>query len=471
MGLVTKVCSDITVLTQAQCDTLEFSAGILQMVADLAQAQVTIYAGAKKANSLGIIAQAKPNTSFIQYNPHRVGTTMNAADEPLIWRTMTTGEAISGQREWAVGMETLAMQTFPLYDADGGLIAVVSFEFSVEDATAGDHSIVVETAKLLLTAPRTGVDDTMYRPLSMRDGIIIIDERGQIVFANTAASSIYKILGLGKVVGRRAFERQMNINLAQKTINTKQPQEREVEIGGMVLAQRAIPVVQGNRVVRTIVIIADITELKEKEKELMVKSAVIQEIHHRVKNNLQTIASLLRLQARRTKYPEVKAALRESVNRILSISVVHEFLSQQDSEYIDLSEVAKNILDLIIQNMVEPGVEITTIFNGQKVVLPSEQAISLALVVNELILNSIEHGFIGRRNGKISIDMTVFKDFYRIDVKDDGVGLPEGFNLQGSSSLGLQIIRTLIEDDLGGQFSLYSLQGTEACIIVPWSKE
>ncbi|MDR3566061.1 MAG: histidine kinase N-terminal domain-containing protein [Negativicutes bacterium] len=471
MGIVADVCRKITVLTPAQVETLDFSASIVQMVADLAHAQVTIYARAREENFLVIVAQAKPNTSFIQYKPNLLGATVNAAEEPLIWRTITAGENITGQREWALGMEALSMQTFPLYDAQQEVIAVVSFEFSIEEAAAGDHAIVVETAYMLLTSPRGATAETIYRPLTTREGIIIVDERGEIVFANAAANSIYKIFGLGRIIGRRIYERQVNIRLAQKAANTRQPQEAEMEIGNIVLAQRAIPIVRGNQTLRTIIIVADITEIKKKEKELLVKSAVIQEIHHRVKNNLQTIASLLRLQARRTKSDEVKAALRESVNRILSISVVHEFLSQQDAEFIDVAEVAKNILDLVIQNMLEPDFNIQTLFNGQKMVLPSDAAISLALVINELIQNSIEHGFVGRREGVIGVDMSTRKDAYQIEIWDDGIGLPPDFNQAQSNSLGLQISRTLIEHDLGGEFRLYSEGGTHACITIPRSKE
>jgi len=361
------------------------------------------------------------------------------------------------------------MQTYPLRDGDGAIIAAVSFEASVEDAVGGDTGILIETAYLLLTAARADSAAPIFRPLSARDGIIIVDGRGAVVYANAAAASIYKIFGVGRIVGRRVFDRQLNIRLALKAANTRQPQETEIEIGSLVLVQRAIPIVQDGQTIRTILIVADITEIKKKEKELLIKSAVIQEIHHRVKNNLQTIASLLRLQARRTHSPEVKAALRESVNRILSISVVHEFLSQQDAEFIDVAEVAKNILELVIENMLEPDFNIQTVFNGQKMVLPSNQAISLALAINELIQNAVEHGFVGRREGVIGVDILSRRDAYQIDIWDNGIGLPPGFDQKESGNLGLQIVRTLIENDVGGEFRLFSGQGTRACIIVPLS--
>jgi len=473
MGMVGDVCRKITPLQPSQIEILDAISEILEFAADIAHSQVTLYTPAQQENLLVIVAQAKPNTSFVYHKISLLGTTVNSAEEPLVWRTLLSGEHISGQREWALGMDALEMQTFALRDVGGDIIAVVSFEAGGDEALAVGYNILVNTAFEILMPTHVSLGSKFYRPVSPHDGIIIVDDRCKIVYANDTAASIYKILGLGRIIGRRIYERHMNMTLAQQAADSGVAYEAELEIGNLVLLQRAVPIVQqGGRTLRTILIVSDITEVKKKEKELLIKSAVIQEIHHRVKNNLQTIASLLRLQGRRTQSLEVKAALRESVNRILSISVVHEFLSQQDAEFIDVAEVAKNILDLVIQNMLEPDFNIQTIFNGQTVILPSEQATSLALVVNELIQNSIEHGFVGRSEGVIGIDIVTGAQEYQIDIYDNGIGLPPAFSTQATgSSLGLQIVRTLVENDLGGTFRLYSQAGTRACITIPRKRE
>lgn len=471
MSVISDLCRKITALQPAQIEVLDKISLSLDFVADLAHAQVTIYARTSSGNFLVIVDQAKPNTTFVYYKTNLLGTTMHAFEEPLVWRTITAGKRIVGQREWALGMDVLEMQVFPLYDAAGSIIAAASFEYSNEEAAVDGHNLLVETGYDLLTRALEHHEDKAYRHFSVRDGLIIVDHHDQIVFANSAARSIYKVLGVGKVVGRRSYERQLGIRLVQKAALAGRPMEVEVEIGNMILAERAIPIVVDGRTISVIAILSDITELKKKEKELLIKSAVIQEIHHRVKNNLQTIASLLRLQARRTKSAEVKAALRESVNRILSISVVHEFLSQQDQEFIDVAEVAKNILDTVIQNMLEPDFNLQTVFNGETVILPSEQASSLALVINELIQNSIEHAFVGQREGIVGVDIATFPDEYQIDIYDNGIGLPADFSIDKSNSLGLQIVRTLIENDLGGKFNLYSDNGSHARIIMPRKEE
>lgn len=461
------ICRKMTALAPAQIAVLDNICSILGLASDLAHAQITVYAKACNENSLVTVAQVKPNTSFVQQKPTIIGTTVYASEEPLIWRTLRTGEAIRGQREWALGM-WMEMRVYPVRDASSNVIAVVSFEASMEEAQLESHQLLVETAQLILATVKVPSSTKTYRSLSASDGIIIVDDQGKIIFANSTADSIYKVLAVGNIVGRRIYERRAHMGLAQKAMLAREACETELTAGAMTLVQRAIPViVNGVSIVCIVVILTDVTEVKKKEKELLIKSAVIQEIHHRVKNNLQTIASLLRLQARRTTSQEVKAALQESVNRISSISVVHEFLSQQDAEFIDVAEVTKNILELVIQNMLEPDFNLQTRFNGQTVILPSEQASSLALVINELIQNSIEHGFTGRREGLIGVEIATLADAYKIEIYDNGIGMPLDFNPQASNSLGLQIVRTLIESDVGGSFELYNDRGTHACIIIP----
>ncbi len=467
MGFLLDKCRQMTNLSTVQIDILDKLSRSFPLVSDLSHAHLTVYAKVADKDEIVVIAQIEPNTSFSQYRPSILGTTVRTAEEPLVWRTMTTGEAIKGKREWAWGFMLLDMYTFAIYDYDEQIIASVSFETNSEELRIEGYDYLLETAYKLLLNVKLPIDTELYRPLSASDGIIITDKRSKIVFANTAASSIYKVLGVGKMVGHHIFDRQITMHITKETTVSQRPYEKEIEAGNLVLVQRNIPLMKNDQLVRTVIVVSDVTELKKKEKELLIKSAVIQEIHHRVKNNLQTIASLLRLQSRRTNSEEVKAALRESVNRILSISVVHEFLSQQDAEIIDVVEVAKNILDLVIQNMLEPDFTLETKFRGETIILPSEHASSLALVMNELIQNSIEHGFIGLKQGVIGLDITTNNDNYLIDIYDNGTGIPESFKPQASKSLGLQIVRTLIEDDLNGTFELYNDHGTHAKIKIP----
>ena len=441
--------------------------GRLELAGDISHAQVTLYVRVGRGKKLTIAGQARARNSLSPQRPGLAGAVFPAEEEPLVWRTMETGERIVGQREWALGMDPLFMETFPVRTSKGKIIAALSFELSGEE-TGADHRVLLETVYMLLVSDHDPQRPFVYRPLFSQDGILAVNDRGQVIYANAAATGIYRILGVGRLIGRRVHERALYLRLAHKAAITGQPQEMEIEIGGLVLSEKAMPVVQNGKTQRMLLFLADVTQLRKKENELLVKSAVIQEIHHRVKNNLQTIASLLRLQSRRSESTEVRAALRESVNRILSISLVHEFLSQQDEEFINVAEVARNIFDLVIQSMLEPGFDIQKVFDAESIVLPSEKACSLALVVNELVQNAIEHGFTGRQSGMIGLNLSITSEkFYRLEIYDNGIGLPVDFDRVKTKSLGIQIVRTLVETDLGGSFELFSSGGTHAVITIP----
>ncbi len=457
---VGKMANDEIKLLKQICDRLE-------LAGDISHAQVSLYVRINRTQKLALIGQARSRTSVTPQRPGQTGATFASTEEPLVWRTLETGERIAGQREWALGMDPLFMETFPVCTAKGKVIAALSFELSGEE-TGADHQILLETVYMLLLSDDDPQKHFVYRPVFSQDGILAVNDRGQVIFANTAAIGIYRVLGVGRLLGRRVHERALHLRLANKANITGQPQEMELEVGGMVLSEKAIPVVQNGKTVRMLLFVADVTQLRKKEKELLVKSAVIQEIHHRVKNNLQTIASLLRLQARRSESAEVRAALKESVNRILSISLVHEFLSQQDEEVINVAEVAHNIFNLVIESMLEPNFKIEKIFEAEPVVLPSEKASSLALMVNELVQNAIEHGFVGRSSGMIGLKLAVTSETaYCLEIYDNGIGLPPNFDRQKTKSLGIQIVRTLVETDLGGTFELFSDGGTHAVITIP----
>ncbi|MGC8828134.1 MAG: sensor histidine kinase, partial [Anaerolineae bacterium] len=153
------------------------------------------------------------------------------------------------------------------------------------------------------------------------------------------------------------------------------------------------------------VLIHDATAARRREQAMRVRTAMIQEVHHRVKNNLQAVASLLRIQARRAKNDETRAALTDSVNRILSVAVVHEFLSQHESRVINIRDVSQRIIAQVQQNTVPPDKHIRFAFRGRSVYLPNQQATACALIINELLNNALEHGFAHKSEGSISVEL------------------------------------------------------------------
>ncbi len=206
------------------------------------------------------------------------------------------------------------------------------------------------------------------------------------------------------------------------------------------------------------------------EKAQLVHAALVQEMHHRVKNNLQMIAMLLRLQIGQDKELSPQAILNESINRVLSIATVHEILSEAVEDKVDVLDLIKRVSSTIAENMVNPAANITISVRGDNIQQPSQQATSLALVANELLQNALEHGMAGRTEGTIQIDLSHQNKNLILLVTDNGNGLPPDFNLDTDLGLGLNITRTSITEDMQGTFDLSPSKngiGTIVKVIIP----
>jgi len=199
--------------------------------------------------------------------------------------------------------------------------------------------------------------------------------------------------------------------------------------------------------------------------KLMVRSAIIQEMHHRVKNSLQTVASLLRIQMHRPGEGTPMEMLRESINRITSIAAVHDLLSKEDLDQVNLREVAETILSLTGRSLLRPTQRVAMRVHGGDVSLPSAKATTIALILNELIHNALEHGFADRDEGLLEVCIDREGSKVRVQVVNDGTPVPPDFNPNHSSSLGLQIVSSLAQNDLGGRFSLGTDDFTRATVV------
>jgi two-component sensor histidine kinase len=217
------------------------------------------------------------------------------------------------------------------------------------------------------------------------------------------------------------------------------------------------------------VLVRDVTELRHRDRQLVGKDATIREIHHRVKNNLQTVAALLRLQARRMEVPEARTALEESVRRVASIAMVHETLSQALQDVVPFDEIADRVLAMCADVAVpESSVEVRR--TGAFGELPAEVATVLAMVLTELVQNAVEHAYPDGAAGGIEVRAERTDEGLRVVVLDDGAGLPEGFDLAASPRLGLRIVRTLVAGELRGAIALEpgaAGSGTRAVLDVP----
>ena len=212
--------------------------------------------------------------------------------------------------------------------------------------------------------------------------------------------------------------------------------------------------------------LANQTALAIENSHLVVNTAIVREMHHRVKNNLQTIAMLLRLQLGEGRRMDAEEALRESISRILSIAAVHQVLSEKGFRLADVKQVLTQVAQAVAQNRLHPHDDLCVEVQGDEITLPSRSATALTLAVNELIQNALKHAFVGRDGGHVTVTLRRRPSGFEVEVRDDGVGLP--VNEPPPRSLGLQIVETLVGQDLGGELCIErSEQGTCATIVVP----
>jgi two-component sensor histidine kinase len=197
---------------------------------------------------------------------------------------------------------------------------------------------------------------------------------------------------------------------------------------------------------------------------LVTNTAVIREMHHRIKNNLQTVAMLMQMQIPDAEELDTRHVLETNVHRIHSIAAVHEVLSEQGFRLVDVKDVLERITQMTAETMTVPGQSIVLDVYGENLTLPSRAATSLALVVNELVQNALEHAFDGRERGKVQISLGRSPEDLIVLVRDDGAGFPE----RHAPGLGLEIVETLVTEDLHGRIKFYRLpEGTEVSIRMP----
>jgi two-component sensor histidine kinase len=294
------------------------------------------------------------------------------------------------------------------------------------------------------------------------DGFVRIDQAGRVTYASPNALSVYRRLGLAAdLTGLHLADttrslvppaRRPDEETLSAVLGGTSPRDTETGTDETTLILRAIPLRPKGEHIGALVLLRDVTDLRRRDRELVTKDATIREIHHRVKNNLQTVAALLRLQARRIDVPEGREALEEAVRRVGSIAIVHETLSQAFDEFVDFDDVADR-LRVMVAEVSSTGASVRTVREGSFGTLTAEVATPLAMVLTEVLQNAVEHGF---RDGEGTVVLAAQRlvGRLRVCVDDDGVGLPEGFDLDGSTSLGLSIVRTLVESELDGQLEM-----------------
>jgi two-component sensor histidine kinase len=290
------------------------------------------------------------------------------------------------------------------------------------------------------------------------DGVILLDQLGKVVFTSPNAISALRRLRIsGRIQGASLTELGVENDTTYRAFFSARPAAEEVERNEVCVVIWCIPLLNASRVDGGLVLLRDISELKMRDRLLISKDATIREIHHRVKNNLQTISSLLRLQGRRLTEPSAKAAIEESVRRIRSIALVHETLSREDGDEVNFSEILRPLVRMVEEGLTSPDRPLSFEMIGESGNLPSPTATSLAVVLTELLQNVVDHAYppgllMSEELPKVRIEMLQGAGVLRVDVIDDGVGMSSDADPARTPSLGLSIVRGLISE-LEGRIS------------------
>ncbi len=473
----------MTSLTDGDRDFLKSIEDQMGIVADVSRAESLLYGPFVNAKTT-VLAHRHPHSVGPAYLKDYTQAEVTMLEMPLVVKALTSGRKQRGAQGIFGDGVSVVIEVWPIFSPDrpGKVIGAVSIDSSLlehERQRRRDRTFRLALRQLKYMLPKGWLTNAEnISPFTEPEGVIVVDTEEVIRYASGVAANLYRRLGyLDDLVGRNLKSlRTTDRKLFQQVANTLHCIEQETEIGGRYWVHKAIPLFAGptrlqqfwpqyHRLPRprdfrgALIIPHDVTVERQAEQEIRVKNAMIQEIHHRVKNNLQTVAALLRIQKRRVKHKEAALALQDAIQRILSVAVIHEFLSDQDAWAINIKDAVQRIMAQTRQSIVSAEDNITFQLSGPSIWMPAKQATAAALVINELLQNALEHGFEHRRRGTIAVVLTDEGDKIIIYIKDDGHGLPEDFDAKKPRSLGLQIATTLVEEDLKGSLLLFNVEG------------
>jgi two-component system, sensor histidine kinase PdtaS len=449
----------------------------MMITADVARADLLLCVLLENGRIL-VTSHGLPESISSLYKQEAAGRSFAGDELPLVLRALQSGSGGRRQREVLRNGAPIIEDVYPVCNGAGKTIAALVVETTMiahERQRRRDRHFQQAVQYLIESCARGELASAArLTRFGLYDGIYLVDRSHTVIYMSGIAANMYRTIGLPASLHEQplAALEKTDIAMVEQVIESEECLELRIEADdGRTWIRRAIPLrvpvtlwqnrwftqpvghllglSTERRVGQVLVLLHNATEAVAKQRELNVKSALIQEVHHRVKNNLQNIAAILRIQARRSS-DETRQHLTDAVNRVLSMSVIHEYLSQGDSRSINVKDVCQRIATQVTEVSRTPDQEIEVRVTGQSIRLPASQATPAALVINELMLNALEHGLKDRQRGLILVALTDLGDAVQIEVSDDGSGLPPDFQPALSSSLGLQIVHTLVTDDLKG---------------------
>jgi two-component system, sensor histidine kinase PdtaS len=415
-----------------------------------------------------VLGQVRPSTSQTVYRADWIGTTVDEEERALVTRAFRLGEIIEGETTIAALKERVRILCIPVR-CGGEVIGVLTREsapaFGRQPGELERTYVAIfnRFARMISAGdfPFDAQDLESEEAPRVGDGVILLDASQRVEYTSpNGVSALHRIGVHANAEGLRFDELGLDDSAVRTAFSIAAPVTEEVEGSAEVTVLiRCIPLIDHGAVSGAVLLTRDISELRRRDRLLVSKDATIREIHHRVKNNLQTISSLLRLQGRRFESQEAKLAIEESVRRIRSIALVHETLSREAGDDVAFIEIVRPLVRMVEDSMSSPDRPVRFQVVGDAGVLPADVATPASVVLNELLQNAIDHAFpesidLQAEPGSIVVSLSNDGEHLVATVVDDGVGLPDGFALATATGLGLSIVRTLVTSELMGTIDL-----------------
>ncbi len=470
-------------VSAADNEWLHLLVGDWQVISDLAFADLVLWLPTVDGNFIAV-AQCRPSTGPTVHYDDIVGSFAPDGQRPQLDRALAELRFQRAREPRWFGSYAVREEALPVVRGERS-VGVIARQTNLGSGRTPSRLELnyVEAADELLAMvsrgefpfPNAGTGPRRGAP-RVGDGLIRLNSEGEVLYASPNALSCFHRLGvIGPLVGRSLVEvtadrveHQMPVDESMPlVVMGRAPWRTDIEAGAVSLSLRAIPLTEGGQRIGAVLLCRDVSELRRRERELLTKDATIREINHRVKNNLQTVAALLRLQARRMTVPEARAALEEAMRRVSTIAMVHESLSQSLDEVVEFDDMVGRALRLAA-DVASAGTTVQTVRTGSFGLIPAEVATPLALVLTELVTNAVEHGLANKESGTVEIAVERAGSAIHIEVRDDGSGMPQnGVSVPGRSAksgLGTQIVTTLVTNELGGSIRWEPRPGGGTCV-------
>jgi len=445
---------------------------------------------------LVVLGQMRPNNRPTLVDQDLVGQKIDETQWALAASCLHSGEIVRGSIHHPILGEQVPVENIPV--RFGGAVIAVMLRVSLAPLK-GPTSMYERTyldvferlADMVAQSAFPYPDEDVGTEEAPRvgDGVVVVDADGRVEFASPNAMNAFHRMGIyAPPEGRRFGDLDIEETAIEWALANGRPVVEEVERRpDVIVLLHIIPLLSHGVVTGAMILLRDVTDVRRLDRLLLSKDAAIREVHHRVKNNLQTISSLLSLQARRVDERAARVALHEAERRVRSISLVHEILSRDPSDQVPFAEIVVSLVQMAEDSVVssQPIIISTTGDLGE---VTADVATPLAVTLAELLQNAVEHAFdpepaVGPDGsldgsaedspvGHVDVTLSHTGSELIVAVRDDGHGLPEGFDIEKTTSLGLSIVRDLVASQLEGHISMEEVPaaeggGTRVVISVP----